>query len=99
MYGGGRVRGKVAHLFSCVMRVQPCSFVSAFFLCCLAYCGLLFHFWLGSLFRLCTVGFSDAGFLFRGDEPALWFFDCVGGGGDGGWLRAGVTGSVATGEG
>src|SRR5258708_17010052 len=80
------------------MRLQLRSFLRGGFICRLAYCGLLFRFWLGSFFRLCCAGFGHAGLLFRGDEFRLWFFGCVGGGGDGVWLGAGVAGSVAAGE-
>ncbi len=66
---------------------------------CLAYCGLLFRFWLGSFFGLCAAGFGDAGLLFGGDEFGFGLLDGVGSGGDVGGLGAGVAGAVAAGEG
>src|SRR5882757_7068740 len=80
------------------MRLQLRSSLRGGFNCCLAYCGLLFRFWLCSFFGLCAAGFSEAGFLFRGDEFALRSFGCVGGCGDGVGLGAGVAGSFAAGE-
>src|SRR5882757_9632796 len=79
------------------MRLQLRSSLGGGFICCLAYCGLLFRFWLGSFFWFCVAGFGEAGLLFGGDKFGFWIFHCVRGG-DGVGLGAGVAGSVAAGE-
>src|SRR5438876_12346350 len=79
------------------MRLQLRSSLRGGFICCLAYCGLLFRFWLGSFFGLCVAGFGETGLLFGGDEFGFWFFYCVRGG-DGVGLGAGVAVSVPAGE-
>src|SRR5580704_19728784 len=80
------------------MRLRLSSFLGGGFICCLAYCGLLFRFWLGSFFGLRAAGFGEAGFLFGSDELGFGFFGGVGGGGNGVGLGAGMASSVAASE-